>query len=286
MQNLTEHQKGFIAVFITAILWSSGGLFIKLISLNAMQLSFFRCSIAATVFALLFRKKLLIVNGFTFLNAAFYALVLITFVIATKTTTAANAIFLQSTAPIYVLIFEPIINKTKLERINVLTIAVCFIGMIFFFLGDISPGHLAGNLVALISGIMFASFFLGMRKNGKEYQQSSIFYGNIFVTIICIPFILDLKPLTFNDIWMVTFLGVFQIAFAYALFSYGLKRILAVEASIISMFEPVLNPVWVLIGYGEIPSIYAAVGGGIIIIAIFARTLFDSSDFFRKRFRF
>lgn len=286
MHNLSEHQKGFVAVFITAILWSSGGLFIKLISLNAMQLSFFRCLIAAIVFALLFRKKLLVVNGFTFINAAFYAVVLATFVIATKTTTAANAIFLQSTAPIYVLIFEPIINKTKLERINILTIVVCFIGMIFFFLGEISPGDLTGNLVALISGLMFAAFFLGMRKNGKEYQQSSIFYGNIFVTIICIPFILDLKPLSFNDIWMVTFLGVFQIAFAYALFSYGLKRILAVEASIISMFEPVLNPVWVLIGYGEVPSFYAAVGGAIIIIAIFTRTIFDSSDFLRKKFRF
>ena len=286
MHNLSEHHKGILAVFLTAILWSSGGLFIKLITLNAMQLSFFRCLIAAIVFALLFRKKLLIVNGFTFVNAAFYAIVLSTFVIATKTTTAANAIFLQSTAPIYVLIFEPIINKTKQERINVITIAVCFIGMIFFFLGEISPGHLEGNLVALLSGIMFAAFFLGMRKNGNEFQQSSIFYGNILVSIICIPFLFDMKPLSFDDIWMVTFLGVFQIAFAYALFSYGLKRILAVEASIISMFEPVLNPVWVLIGYGEIPSFFAAIGGGIIIIAVFVKTLVTGSDFVRRKFRF
>jgi DME family drug/metabolite transporter len=286
LQNLTEHNKGILAVFITAILWSSGGLLIKLISLNAMQLSFFRCSIAALVFALLFRKKLLIVNGLTFINAVFYAAVLTTFVIATKTTTAANAIFLQSTAPIYVLIFEPIINKTKLERINVITILVCFIGMIFFFIGEISPGDLQGNLVALISGITFAAFFLGMKKNGKEYQQSSIFYGNIFVALLCIPFILDLEPMSFNDIWMVTFLGVFQIAFAYALFSYGLKRILAVEASILSMFEPVLNPVWVLIGYGEIPTFTAAIGGGIIILAIFIRTLMAGSDFFKNKFSY
>ena len=284
MQNLSDHSNGILAVFFTAILWSSGGLLIKLISLNAMQLSFFRCSIAAVVFAILFRKKLLVVNGLTFLNALFYAAVLTTFVIATKTTTAANAIFLQSTAPIYVLIFEPIFTKTKLERINVITILVCFIGMIFFFIGEISPGHLEGNLVALISGITFASFFIGMKKNGKEFQQSSIFYGNILVALICIPFILDLKPLSFNDLWMVTFLGVFQIAIAYALFSYGLKRILAVEASILSMFEPVLNPVWVLIGYGEVPSLPAAIGGGIIIIAIFARTLFAGSDILKKRF--
>ena len=284
MQNLSDHSKGILAVFFTAILWSSGGLLIKLISLNAMQLSFFRCSIAAVVFAILFRKKLLVVNGLTFLNALFYAAVLTTFVIATKTTTAANAIFLQSTAPIYVLIFEPIFTKTKLERINVITILVCFIGMIFFFIGEISPGHLEGNLVALISGITFASFFIGMKKNGKEFQQSSIFYGNILVALICIPFILDLKPLSVDDLWMVTFLGVFQIAIAYALFSYGLKRILAVEASILSMFEPVLNPVWVLIGYGEVPSLPAAIGGGIIIIAIFARTLFAGSDILKKRF--
>ena len=284
MQNLSDHSKGILAVFFTAILWSSGGLLIKLISLNAMQLSFFRCSIAAVVFAILFRKKLLVVNGLTFLNALFYAAVLTTFVIATKTTTAANAIFLQSTAPIYVLIFEPIFTKTKLERINVITMLVCFIGMIFFFIGEISPGHLEGNLVALISGITFASFFIGMKKNGKEFQQSSIFYGNILVALICIPFILDLKPLSVDDLWMVTFLGVFQIAIAYALFSYGLKRILAVEASILSMFEPVLNPVWVLIGYGEVPSLPAAIGGGIIIIAIFARTLFAGSDILKKRF--
>jgi DME family drug/metabolite transporter len=286
MQNLSEHNKGILAVFLTAILWSSGGLFIKLISLNAMQLSFFRCLIAAIVFALLFRKKLLVVNGFTFINAIFYAIVLSTFVIATKTTTAANAIFLQSTAPIYVLIFEPIINKTKQERINIITIAVCFIGMIFFFLGEISPGHLEGNLVALLSGITFAAFFLGMRKNGNEFQQSSIFYGNILVSLICIPFLFDMKPLSLDDIWMVSFLGVFQIAFAYALFSYGLKRILAVEASIISMFEPVLNPVWVLIGYGEMPSFFAAIGGGIIIVAVFIKTLVTSSDFVKRKFRF
>lgn len=286
MQNITEHNKGILAVFVTAILWSSGGLLIKLISLNAMQLSFFRCLIAAIVFAIIFRKRLLVVNGFTFLNAGFYAAVLTTFVIATKTTTAANAIFLQSTAPIYVLIFEPIINKTKLEKINAITIAICFFGMIFFFLGELSPGHLIGNIVALFAGLCFAAFFLGMRKNGSEYQQSSIFYGNILVSLICIPFLFDMKPLSFNDLWMVTFLGVFQIALAYALFSYGLKRILAVEASIISMFEPVLNPVWVLIGYGEVPSFYAMIGGAIIIITILTRTIIDNSKFLRQRFRF
>ncbi len=285
MQNISEHQKGILYVFTAALLWSSGGLFIKLISLSAMQLSFFRCSIAAITFALIFRKQILLMNKLSLVNSIIYAIVLITFVIATKTTTAANAIFLQATAPIYVLIFEPLINKTKYERINIITVGVCVIGMILFFVGKLEPGHLEGNLVALISGITFAALFLGMKKNDQKYQQSSIFWGNILVSLICIPFLSSLEMITFSDLWMVSFLGVFQIALAYAFFASGLKRILAVEASIISMVEPVLNPVWVLIGYGELPSSYSILGGSIIIFAIVMRTLFSGSDIIIKKFR-
>jgi len=286
MHNLSEHNKGILAVFLTAILWSSGGLFIKLISLDSMELSFFRCAIAAVVFALMFRKRILKLNSLALLNSFAYAAVLILFVIATKTTTAANAIFLQSTAPIYVLIFEPLLTKTKWERINIITIVVCFLGMILFFMGDLTPGDIKGNIAALLAGVAFAAFFLGMKKNEPQYGESSIFYGNVIVALICIPFITDMNSISLQDFAMVSFLGVFQIAFAYALFSYGLKRIIAVEASIISMFEPVLNPIWVFIGYGEVPSFYAIIGGIIIITAITARTIISNSDFIRTKFRF
>ncbi len=286
MQNISEHNKGILAVFLTAILWSSGGLFIKLISLNSMELSFFRCAIAAVVFALMFRKRILKLNSLALINSFAYAAVLILFVIATKTTTAANAIFLQSTAPIYVLIFEPLLTKTKWERINIITIVVCFLGMILFFMGDLTPGDIKGNIAALLAGVAFAAFFLGMKKNEPQYGESSIFYGNVIVALICIPFVTDLSSISLQDFAMVSFLGVFQIAFAYALFSYGLKRIIAVEASIISMFEPVLNPIWVFIGYGEVPSFYAIIGGIIIMTAITVRTLISNSDFIKTKFRF
>ncbi|HEX7356788.1 MAG TPA: EamA family transporter, partial [Ignavibacteriaceae bacterium] len=188
MQKISDHNKGIFAVFLTAILWSSGGLFIKLISLNSMELSFFRCAIAAVVFALMFRKRVLRLNPLALLNSFAYAAVLILFVIATKTTTAANAIFLQSTAPIYVLIFEPLLTKTKWERINIITIGVCFVGMILFFMGDLTPGDIKGNIAALLAGIAFATFFLGMKKNDPNYGESSIFYGNVIVALSCIPF--------------------------------------------------------------------------------------------------
>ena len=283
MKHLSEHQQGLLAIFFAAILWSSGGLLVKLITLTPMQISFFRSAVAAATFGVIFRRKILKVNSFTFLNSIFYAVVLIFFVLATKTTTAANAIFLQSTAPIYVLIFEPIINKTKYQKANTITVAVCFVGMVLFFLGDLKPGELDGNIYGLLAGIFFASFFQGMRKNGKEYQQSSIFWGNVLVAIICLPFIFSITELSFSDLWRVSFLGMFQIAIAYAIFTFGLKRVYAVEASIISMIEPVLNPVWVLIGYGEVPAIYAIAGGAIIIAAITIRTVQMGRILFSRR---
>jgi len=286
MKNLSEHQKGILYVFTAALLWSAGGLFIKLISFSAMQLSFFRCSIAAITFALIFKKRVLLFNKLSVINSIFYTIVLITFVIATKTTTAANAIFLQATAPIYVLIFEPLLNKTRYERINIITVGVCILGMILFFVGKLELGHLEGNFVALISGITFAALFLGMKQNDQQYQQSSIFWGNILVALICIPFLFSMEVITVSDLWMVTFLGVFQIAVAYAFFASGLKRILAVEASIISMVEPVFNPVWVFLGYGETPSITAILGGLIILGAIIVRSLITGGPMLKRKFNF
>lgn len=283
MQNLADHRKGILAVIAAALLWSTGGIFIKLVSLNAFQLSGLRSIFAALVFVFLFKKKLLEVNGLTFLNAFFYAGILILFVAATKMTTAANAIFLQYTAPIYVLVLEPLINKTKYESVNVITIIFCFGGMVLFFLGELSPGHMEGNLIALLSGIAFAAFLIGMRKNRHEHQFSSIFYGNILISLICFPSLFTIDKFTLPDFAMIAFLGIFQIGIAYAIFSFGLKRVFAIEASLISMIEPVLNPVWVFIWYGEKPSLFAIIGGIIIVSAISVRAFILESPGLRKK---
>ena len=285
MKHLPDHQKGIIAVLTAALLWSTGGIFIKLVSLTPMQISFSRCFFAGFVFLFLFRKKLLLINWFTLLNAFFYAALLTSFVLATKATTAANAIFLQYTAPIYVLLLEPILNKTNYEKINIITISVCFIGMILFFVGKLSPGDLKGNLLALLSGVIFAAFLLGMRKNDHKYQASSIFYGNVIVMLVLLPSMFGIKNISLPDFSMLAFLGIFQIGVAYAIFSYGLKRIYAVEASLLSMIEPVLNPVWVLIWYGEVPSFFAAIGGAIILLAIAIKTIISGSPSLKARFK-
>jgi drug/metabolite transporter (DMT)-like permease len=267
------------------MLWSTGGLFIKLVTLDAMQISFFRCIWAAVVFAAVFKKQIFYANLFTFINAFSYAAVLILFVLANKMTTAANAIFLQYTAPIYILIFEPILNKTRYEKINFITILICFIGMILFFMGEISPGYMVGNIVALLSGVAFAAFMLGMRKNKKEFQFSAIFYGNILVFLFCIPYMFGIKNFNLANLAMVSYLGIFQIGTAYIIFSYGLKRVLAIEASFLSMIEPVLNPVWVFLGYGETPSLTAIAGGIIIIAAIMSRAFILESPIMKGRLK-
>ncbi|GAB1349685.1 DMT family transporter [Ignavibacteriales bacterium] len=267
------HQKGILAVIIAALLWSTGGLFIKLISLNSIQLSFFRSLFAGVVILILFRGRALKFNHWSLMTGLFYAGVLIFFVMATKLTTAANAIFLQYTAPIYVLILEPLLLKTKFERINLITIVFCFIGMALFFVGKLSPGDIEGNTFALISGLCLTGMFLGMRKSGEDYKWSTIFWGNLLVAIFCAYSIFDLPELATGDLLMVGYLGIFQIGIAYVIFSYGINKVEAIEASLLAMIEPVLNPVWVLIGYGETPSTWALFGGAVIVLAIGLRTL-------------
>lgn len=277
---MTEHQKGLIAIIIAALLWSTGGLFIKLISLDAFQLSFYRSIFSALTFAVLFRKKVFVLNFPVVLNGLFYAGILILFVMATKLTTAANAIFLQYTAPIYVLIFEPILLKTKLRQINVISVIVSFLGMTLFFVGEISPSHFEGNLIALLSGICFAAFLLGIRKSDENYRVPAIFWGNIFIPILCFSSVYPDFNIDLNNFLMVTYLGIFQIGLAYAVFTYSIKRIEGIEAALIAMIEPVMNPIWVYFGYGEKPSPFAILGGLIILSTIAIRTIITE----RKRF--
>lgn len=270
---MTEHQKGILAIILAALLWSTGGLFIKLISLDAYQLSFYRSIFSALTFVLLFRKKVFVFNFPIFLNGIFYAGILILFVIATKLTTAANAIFLQYTAPIYVLIFEPLFLKTKLKAINVISVFVAFLGMTLFFVGEISPTHLEGNLVALLSGICFAAFLIGIRKSSEEFRVPAIFWGNIFIPILCFNSVYPEFNINLENFLMIAYLGIFQIGFAYAIFTYSIKRIEGIEAALIAMIEPVMNPIWVYLGYGEKPSPFAILGGLIILTTITIRTI-------------
>lgn len=267
-----------LLVLGAAILWSTGGLFIKATSLSALELSFGRSLLAAITIAIVTRKEGFGINRISAVTSILYAALLILFVLATKLTTAANAIFLQYTAPVYVLILEPLFYKEKFRRRDLVTVGVCVAGMSLFFVGKLRPQDVDGNLVALASGVCFALFFLLLRhsKAREVNRASSAIYGNLIVVLLCAPSFFGAmqRGISTSDFACIAYLGIVQIGVAYLLFTLAMARGLrSLDASIVGYIEPVLNPVWVFLFIGERPSGWAILGGAIIIASVLAHML-------------
>jgi DME family drug/metabolite transporter len=274
------HTTPLLFVFAAALLWSTGGLFIKWTTLSGLELSFGRSFFAIFTVAYFTRHEGFRLNGFTAAASVLYAVLLILFVLATKETTAANAIFLQYTAPVYLLILEPIVYKEKFRSRDLITVVVCLGGMALFFVGQLRAQDVTGNLLALASGLLFAVYFLMLRHpRAREVNRaSSVIYGNILSVIITAPWgIAAIASLTVHDLVGVAYLGVVQLGIAYTLFTVAMSRgVRSLDAGIICYTEPVLNPVWVFLVLGERPSGWALLGGAIIIIAVITHMLLDA----------
>jgi len=270
-----------LLVLGAAILWSTGGLFIKATSLSAFELSFGRSFLAALTIGFVTRKEGFGLNRISALTSILYAALLILFVMATKLTTAANAIFLQYTAPVYVLILEPLFYKEKFRLRDLITVGVCVAGMSLFFVGKLRPQDVDGNLVALASGVCFALFFLLLRHSrAREVNRaSSAIYGNLIVVLVCGPSFLGAmrRGISATDFACIAYLGLIQIGLAYILFTGAMARGLrSLDASIVGYIEPVLNPVWVFLFLGERPSGWAIIGGAIIIMSVISHILVEA----------
>ena len=266
-----------------AILWSTGGLFIKATHLSAFELSFGRSLLAAITIAIFTRREGFGINRISAVTSILYAALLLLFVLATKLTTAANAIFLQYTAPVYVLILEPIFYKEKFRSSDLITVAACVTGMSLFFVGKLRPEDVSGNLLALGSGVCFALFFLLLRhsKARNVNRASSAIYGNLIVVLICTPafFRVMERGIGSGDLIRIAYLGIVQIGFAYLLFTLAMARgVRSLDAGIIVYIEPVLNPIWVFLVIGERPSSWAILGGGIIITSVVAHMLLSAKS--------
>ena len=275
-----NHARGAVPpilfVLAAALLWSTGGLFIKATPLGALELSFGRSLLAAITVALLTWRECFRLNFVTLVASVLYAALLVLFVVANKLTTAANAIFLQYTAPVYVLILEPLVFKERFRAADLLVVAACVAGMSLFFVGRLQPNAVAGNLTALGSGVCFALFLLLLRhQRGESNRASSVIYGNLIICIVTLPaFAHAAHTLTLRDALIVSYLGIVQIGFAYTLFTLGIARgVRSLDAGVVGYIEPMLNPVWVFLFLGERPSKWAVVGGSIIIAAVLAHTI-------------
>jgi DME family drug/metabolite transporter len=267
-------------VLAAAVLWSTGGLFIKWTSLSGLELSFGRSLLAAITVAIFTRHEGFGLNRVTALASVLYAALLLLFVLATKETTAANAIFLQYTAPVYLLILEPLIYKEKFRRRDLIVVVACVIGMSLFFVGKLRPQDVTGNLLALASGFCFACYFLLLRhsKSRAVNRASSVIYGNLLLVLIAAPAGLRvIDELTFRDAFAVFYLGVVQIGLAYTLFTVAMAQgIRSLDAGIVGYIEPILNPIWVYLFIGERPTRWALIGGAIIVVAVIAHTLLEA----------
>ena len=267
-------------VLAAALLWSTGGLFIKWTTIGGLELSFWRSLFAAFTVAFFTRHEGFGINRITAAASFLYAVLLILFVLATKTTTAANAIFLQYTAPVYLLILEPVLYKEKFRSRDLITVAVCLGGMALFFVGQLRPQDVAGNVMALASGLCFALYFLLLRHpRAREVNRaSSVIYGNTLAVILTAPWgLATLTSITGHDLIGVAYLGIVQLGIAYTLFTFGMARgVRSLDAGIVCYVEPVLNPVWVFLVLGEKPSQWALLGGAIIVAAVIVHMLLDA----------
>jgi len=259
-------------ILAAAALWSTAGAAIKLCSLSAWQISLGRSLVAAVVLFALLPGARARPSPRSWAVAAAYAVTVVLFTLATKLTTAANAIFLQDTAPLYVLLLSPILLSERPSRGELLSVPLFAVGLLLFFRDRLTPGQLSGNLLALASGVAFALCILGLRRLGGS-NAPPLLLGNLLAAAASMPGSLGGPPVTPRDLGIVLFLGIFQLGLSYALFARGVRHTPAVEASLLALLEPVLNPVWTFLLTGERPGPWAVAGGGLVLLGTIWRTL-------------
>jgi drug/metabolite transporter, DME family len=264
-----------------ALLFSTGGAAIKAAAFTGWQIASLRSGFAALALLLMVPGAR---RGWTWQAALIgvsYAGCLTLFVLANRLTTAANTIFLQSTAPLYLLILAPWLLKEPVRRRDVgFMLAVAF-GLMLFFVGVerpvvTAPDPVRGNVLALVSGFCWALTVLGLRwltaREGRGSPIAAVTSGNLTAFLVTLPFALPLGAHSITDWSVLLYLGVFQIALAYVLVTSAINHIPALEASVLLLIEPALNPVWAWLVQGEVPGIWAMAGGTIILAATTAKS--------------
>ena len=281
-RSLPDHRQGLLGVTAAAVLWSTGGLFIKWVSLDALGVTMWRSLLAGITIAIIARPPFVKpwrANALTWGLALSYALTMLLFVTATKTTTAANAIFLQYTAPLYLLVLGALFLGERATRLDLATVAVAFAGMALFFVGRLETDELWGNIAALSAGVTLAIMMtlLRHRSCGPHTRPQAMILGNALLVVGLLAVNIGRgESSVFTpgpaDIAGLLFLGIVQIGVAYTFFAFAMARVQALEASLIGMLEPVLNPVWVFLFLGETPGWWAVLGGTILVSAVATRT--------------
>lgn len=257
-------------LFAAAVLWSLGGVVVKSVSWNPMATAGVRSAFAALFLFAAVRRPRFTWSFPQVGGAVAYALTVILFVVANRLTTAANAILLQYTAPIYVAVLGPWFLGERATWLDWATIALVLPGMALFFADKLSAAGVWGSICAALSGVSFACVTLFMRKQRSGSPLESVLLGNVLAALVSIPFVPGKAPGLAE--WIVlAFAGVIQLGLPYILYSTALRRVTALEAMLASITEPILNPLWVFLVMGEAPGRWAFIGGSIVLASVTAR---------------
>ena len=264
-----SRKNGAIYIVIAAFLWSLNGVLIKYIPWQPMAISGVRAFLSTITLVLIKGAFDFKFNKHVIFAGLSYVSMGILFVYATKLTTAANAIILQYTAPIFVIILSIFFFKKFPTKKQLITVAIAFIGVILFFIDKVGSGAMLGNILAILAGVGYSGMFIFNSYDDSSALDASII-GNTLIFLISVPILLqgNEPALDMAGVFGIIILGIFQMGVSYAFFSKGIETTPSVDASLISMLEAILNPIWAALVIGEIPSFVSLIGGGLVLIAV------------------
>lgn len=271
-------------VLAAAVSFSTGGTAIKLCGWSGLQVAGGRSLVAAIALLLLVPASRRGWSARMALVSVAYAATLLSFVLSNKLTTAANAIFLQSTSPFYVLLLAPFWLGEPRRTADILVTAMLGVGMVcFLFAGDqasaIATDPVRGNMIALASGVTWAGTVMGMRwlaRSGVEGgAEGAAALGNLMVAAVALPLAWPFELGTAVDVGSILWLGVVQIGLSYVWVARGMRHVDALEASVLLMAEPALSPLWAWLVHGEQPAPLAVLGGVILVVTLVGKSLLD-----------
>jgi drug/metabolite transporter (DMT)-like permease len=269
----SAHTRAVGLLVIAALCWSLGGLLIKAVSWPPLAVAGGRGIIAALFLTATNRGLRFRFSGIQWIGAIGYAACTILFCVATKLTTAANAILLQYTAPIWIAVLSSWLLGERATRADWLTIVAVLGGMTLFFADSLELTHVLGNTVAVLSGVGFAGMTIALRKQKDGSPVESIILGNALAFLIGLPWIIGAPVLSAAGWTSLALLGLVQLGVSYWLYARAIRHVTALEAVLIPVIEPILNPVWVLLAIGEKPTPLSLVGGVIVLTAVTFRAI-------------
>ncbi|HEX2928674.1 MAG TPA: EamA family transporter [Candidatus Binatia bacterium] len=265
----TEH--GRLLILSAAVLWSLAGVFIKFLDVHPLTIVFYRSLFASLVFVPFLRSKNWRLSGPVVISVLSYTAAISAFVSANKLTTAANAIVLQYTAPIFVFVFSRLVMGEKISRLNGLALFAGMLGVGVISFDSAGQPEMAGVVLALLSGILFAVYMINLPRT-KEINTVYLTWINNFVcALVLLSVVSSRLLLSRTDLLLLAVMGTVQLGLPYFLFSKGLRTVSLQEAALIALVEPVLNPLWVALVVDEIPSAATLVGGGMILLGLGVR---------------